>query len=152
MVRKDMPPIRIPSAKNDDQPVTRKSLYLVRDELKSEIRSHSAKTDSLSLKVDSINSKVDSLDSKIDSLELKIDSLDSRIDSLDSRIDSLDSRIDSLDLKIDWIGSKIDSRFDDIKADFHYLKLLSENDEANRRSVLEGHQLLWQRLQQNEKK
>ena len=131
MVRKDMPPIRIPSAKSGDQPATREMLYIVRDELKSEIRSHGAKTDSL-------GSKVDSLDSRIDSLELKIDSLDSRIDSLDSKIDS--------------ISSKIDSRFDDIKADFHYLKLLSENDEANRRVVLEGHQLLWQRLGQNEKK
>jgi chromosome segregation ATPase len=125
MVRKDMPPMSIPSAKEDAQPATRKMLYIVRDELKSEIRSNGSKTDSLDAKINSLDSKVDSLDLKIDSLDLKMNSLDAKIDHLDA---------------------KLDARFSEVKADFHYIKLMLENDQANRKIVLEGHQLLWQRL------
>ncbi|MBY0471680.1 hypothetical protein K2X30_10985 [bacterium] len=46
MKKKTSSAIRIPSAKNADQPATRKMLWLVRDELKSEIRSLGLKNDS----------------------------------------------------------------------------------------------------------
>lgn len=45
MAQKKLPQIKIPSAKNDDQPATRGMLRLVRDELKSEIRSLDRKMD-----------------------------------------------------------------------------------------------------------
>ena len=43
--KKKLPKIAIPSSRTEDQFATRKLLYLVRDELKSEIRSSSKKID-----------------------------------------------------------------------------------------------------------
>lgn len=45
MAKEKETPIQIPSAKSEDQPATRKALYLVRDELKSDIRSLEHKMD-----------------------------------------------------------------------------------------------------------
>lgn len=53
MAKKDSRSIRIPSAKNQDQPATRKMLSLVRDELKSEIRALDLKIESRFKAVDS---------------------------------------------------------------------------------------------------
>ena len=58
MKKSVLKPIKIPSAKSEDQLATRKMLYLVRDELRSQIQS-------LDLKVDA---KISGLDSKIENL------------------------------------------------------------------------------------
>ncbi len=46
MPKRKQPSLQIPSAQSEDQPATRKMLYLVRDELKGDIRSLEAKIES----------------------------------------------------------------------------------------------------------
>jgi len=142
MVRKDMPPIRIPSAKNDDQPATRKMLYVVRDELKSDIQS-------LSLKMDSLFHKQDA---RFDSIDSRFASVESRLESIDSKFESIDSKFESRFRTIDARFNSVDARFDELKAmiadlgaKINYTNIMLEEERSNRQSVLEGHQLLWQR-------
>jgi hypothetical protein len=123
MVRKDMPPIRIPSAKDDDQPATRKMLRLVRDELRSDIRSFGHRMDSGFLEQNS------------------------RFTSMESKFTSLDSKFFSIDAQF----AELRSQIMELVASVRYTNIMIEEERANRQSVVEGHQLLWQRQERMEK-
>ncbi len=68
MQKKKLKPIKIPSARAEDQFVTRKMLWLVRDELKSDIRA-------LDRKIGSIDSRGDSLESTIKQINVKLEEI-----------------------------------------------------------------------------
>ena len=53
MAKRENATIQIPSAKNGDQPATRRMLSLVRDELKSEIRALDRKADARFVRIES---------------------------------------------------------------------------------------------------
>ena len=94
MVKKVSKKIKIQKIKNvhsmgtptrdKDVLVTAEMLYLVRDELKADVRSS--------------NKRIDSLDKKIDSLDKK---MDSKFDLMDSKFDTMTSQIHGLALKVE---------------------------------------------------
>lgn len=117
MRKKTQPKPRIPSARNEDQPATRKLVRLVRDELKSDVRALSRKMDS------------------------RFDEVSSRFNETESRFAKVDSRFD----EIKSLFAKMDSRFDQFEAEHFRAQALLEEQYSNNRIVLEGLQALWQR-------
>jgi hypothetical protein len=143
MTQKSLPKIRIPSAKSEDQPATRKMLSLVRDELKSEIGT--------------VGRKVDRLELRFDHLEARFDGLEARFDGLENRFDGLEARLDVKFQLIDFRFNKIEKQMGDLTSAFDGMKteqiranILFEEQNANNRIVLEGLQALWQRQERIE--
>jgi chromosome segregation ATPase len=124
MAKNSSNPIRIPSARAGDQPATRKMLTLVRNELRSDIRSLERK------------------------MEARFASLDSRFTSIDSRFSSIDSRFSEIDSRF----AQQDSRFDALDSRLSRMELLLEEQNSNNRIVLEGLQALWQRQDRIERR
>ncbi len=77
--KKTNSPIKIPSAKNEDQFATRKIVFLVRGELTSEIRSQGQK----------MESGFKAVDARFDGLEARFSGIDSRFKSMDSQFEEL---------------------------------------------------------------
>ncbi|MBI4925073.1 MAG: hypothetical protein HY843_04040 [Bdellovibrio sp.] len=141
MTNKKLEKIKIPSANVEDQPATRKMLWLVRDELKSDIRSVDLKIGSLESKLES---KISALDSRINALDPK---LESKISALESK---LGSRISTLEYKTDAGFKLIGAKFEELRSDYHGMHILLEEQNSNNRIVLEGLQALWQRQEKIE--
>ena len=118
MKKASLKPIKVPSAKSGDQPATRKMLYLVRDELKSQIQS---------------------LDSKIDA---RFKEQDAKFFGIDARFSSIDARFSSMDAGF----ANIDAKIEGLTAVVHRSVLLAEEQRADNRIVLEGFQFLMQRM------
>ncbi|MEK6579963.1 MAG: hypothetical protein AABZ55_12105 [Bdellovibrionota bacterium] len=137
-------PIKIPSAKAGDQPATRGMLYLVRDELKSEIRAVHRRLDSFDSKFDNINSTLKEHSSLFGSIQDQFKSVNARFEAVDKRFDAVDARFDELE-------DKMDSKFEELKSESFRMRALFEEQNANNRIVLEGLQLLWQRRERIEK-
>lgn len=138
MNKKNLPPIRIPSAKNEDQPATRKMVRLVRDELRSEIRSLGHRTDA---RFDKVDARFNKVDARFDKMEARFDKIDARFNEMESRFNSIDSRF-----------NEMMSFFEEMRADHHRTHILLEEQHANNRIVLEGYQALWQRQSQIEQR
>jgi len=132
--------IRIPSAKSGDQPATRKMLGLVRDELKHDIRALDQKMEAGFAKIES---RFESIDSRFASIDSRFASIDSQFVSIDSRFDSMESNLESLEFKL---GSQIS----EVHALLTRMSMMMEEQKANNRIVLEGHQLLWEKYQNHE--
>ena len=111
-------------------------LVLIRDELKTDVLS--------------IRAKLESHDHRFESLERRFDSVDARFESIDHRFDSIEARFDSVDSRFDSLRLDMRAGFDEIRAEMVRLATLVEEQNANNRIVLEGHQLLWQRQERLE--
>jgi chromosome segregation ATPase len=173
---KKLEPIKIPSAKNDDQPASRKMLRLVRDELKSEVRSLSRKMDtrfeavdaqfkvidsqfkgidsqfkSIDLQFKSIDSRFKSIDAQFKSIDARFKGIDSRFDDMESRFEGIDSRFDKMDFRFQEMTGRFDSLIEEIRTDHIRTQMLLEEQHSNNRIVLEGLQALWQRQERIEK-
>ncbi|MBX3021118.1 MAG: hypothetical protein KF799_05520 [Bdellovibrionales bacterium] len=105
--------------RSEDVPVTQKMLFIVRDDLKSEIRSLDAKFDArfreLDAKFTGIDARFTSIDAKFDGIDAKFTSIDARFTSIDARFDGIDARFISIDARFDGIDARldgIDKRFD----------------------------------------
>lgn len=140
-----MPSIRIPSAEDDEQPATRKMLRLVRDELKSEIRSVGLKIESRFLQQDSTFEKIDAQFARVDA---RFAEMESRSDKMDSHFGLIAAQFTSIDGRF----SRLESQMSELIAMTRYTNLMLEEDRRNSKSVYEGHQLLWQRLDRLENK
>jgi chromosome segregation ATPase len=166
IMKKKSETLRIPSAKAGDQPATRRMLSLVRDELKSEIRTLERKMDSrfdrMESRFDGHDSRFKSIDSQFKSIDSQFKSVDSRFKNIDSQFKSIDSRFKNIDSRFINIDSQfkiVDSRFNDMEARLEEIKseqircnILLEEQNSNNRIVLEGLQALWQRQARVEEK
>lgn len=106
-----------------DVPVTQKMLYLVRDELKADIKSLEHK----------INARFEGQNSKFKSIDSRFESIDARFESIDARFESIDSKLEKL------------------TAEFHSMKLLIEEQNAKNNIVLDGLTSLFHRQDRVEK-
>jgi tetrahydromethanopterin S-methyltransferase subunit G len=61
--------------------VNQRMLYLVRDELKADIRSHDKRFDSIDRRFESIDKRFDSIDKRFDSLDAKLESRFASVES-----------------------------------------------------------------------
>ena len=77
--KKMIPSIEIPSAKTGEQFATRKELHLVRDELKSDIRS-------LELKIDG---HFNGIESRFNGIESRFNGIESRFNGIESRLEKM---------------------------------------------------------------
>lgn len=121
-IKKVKNPIKIPSAHGDDQPATRKIVWLVRDELRSDFQSLEQK-----------------MESRFTEMESRFSKIDSRFNEMEARFTSIDSRFQS-----------IESRFLSIESKLSQMMVLLEEQNSNNRIVLEGLQGLWQRQERIE--
>jgi chromosome segregation ATPase len=136
MKKKTDDSIKIPSANNEDQPASRKMLHLVRDELKSDIRTLSRKMDS----------RFSENDSKLKSIDARFNEVDARFNEVDARFNEVDAQFKQVDARF----SEMHARFDEMKADHFRTQVLLEEQHSNNRIVLEGLQGLWQRQERIE--
>lgn len=96
MVKRKTSKLRAPSAEAADQPATRRMLALVRDELRSDIR--------------------------------------------------------SVNLNLESSKSEVKSQLAEMRSQLSRMELLFEEQNANNRIALEGHQAVWQRLNRIEER
>jgi chromosome segregation ATPase len=123
--KKITPNERLPD-RSSELLVNQRMLYAVRDELKSDIRSHEKR-------FDSIDQKLESHDKRFDSIEKRFESVDKRFEAIDKRFDSVDKRFDSLDAKIDGMAEKILS-------EIHRMRSLVEEQNNRNIAVIDGYQ------------
>ena len=109
-----------------DVPATQGMLEGVRSELKSEIRSVRSEMNSRFIEV---HSKIDATSA---SLNARMDALDA---SLNARMDALDA---SLNARMDALSAKIDAQFETMNATLFRMAVLSEEQRAENRIVLEA--------------
>ncbi len=126
-------PFKIPSAKAADQPATRKMLYLVRGELRGDIKQVRAE---LSSTWDSLRSEIQSVRS-----ELKVEIQGVRTE-LKAEIHALRTELKT---DIRSLDTKMDRGFVEMRGDLQRMQILIEEQNSNNRIVLEGLQMLWQR-------
>jgi CRISPR/Cas system-associated exonuclease Cas4 (RecB family) len=124
MPKHSLPPIRVPSAKNEDQPASRKMLTLVRDELKTDIHSLERKMDAGFKEV------------RADIVQIKADIVVIKADIVVIKSDIVEIKRDVIEIKCS---------IDEIKTSGLRTQILLEEQHANNRIVLEGLQALWQR-------
>ena len=80
--------MKVPSARASEQPATRKMLWLVRDELRSEIRAS----------VRNLESKMESRFQRIDS---RFEKMDSRFETMEAKLEKMHSSIISTNLLVE---------------------------------------------------
>lgn len=131
MMKKKKTKIRIPSAKSEDQPATRKMLTLVRDELRSDIRVLGKKTDS---EFQIVKSDIKDLKSDVETLKSDVKTLKADVKTLKADVRVIKSDVGELK-----VG------FQKLESAYFRMELLFEEQNANNRIVLEGLQALWQR-------
>lgn len=149
---------KLPAARAENQPATRKLLYLVRDELRSEVRTIHQKMDTgfkdvrtefkneLAAQIGSVRTD---LDSKIGGLrtELKSEISDLRTD-LEAQISGLRAEIG--ELRTEFREMKND--LSEMKTAYTRMEILLEEQNSNNRIVLDAIQALWQRQDRIEAK
>lgn len=124
--------------KANDVPVTRKMLYIVRDELKADTRSLERKMDAQFKRVDS---RFDKMESRFDKMESRFDKVESRFNEMESRFDEVESRFDEMNSKFNGIDSRflqIEARLEKMSGDIHRIALLVEEQNAKNTFVLDG--------------
>jgi chromosome segregation ATPase len=104
--------------------INHRILWAVRDELKSDIRSH----------------------------DKRFDSHDKRFDAHDKRFDAHDKRFDELDAKMDSIANRLSSEIQKVRSDIHRVIALVEEQNNRNRAVLDGYQSLYDRQDRVEEK
>ena len=137
--------VRIPSARSEDQPASRKMLSLVRDELLKKMDSGFS---SLMGEIHGLKSENHEIKSGFHGLKSDIHGIKSEIHGIKSDIHGLKSEIHGLKSDIHDVKSEIrgfEGRFQSLEAGNSRMQLLLEEQNANNRIVLEGLQALWQR-------
>ena len=112
-----------------DVPVTQRMLYLVRDEMKADVRGLRSEMNGKFVEVESkfeqrftkidvqlapINKRFDRFDVRFDQADKKFAEIDARFDRVDKKFAEIDARFDQMDKKF----AQIDERFDRIDARF----------------------------------
>jgi chromosome segregation ATPase len=132
-------PIHIPSARREDQPVTRKLLYLVRDEIKSDTRVIVQKAVGESEK--RLDKRFQNLDGRMSGIENRMHNIEGRMESIEGRMQSIEGRMQSIEVSIQSIAVSL-SAFEN---GFARMRIENEEQHSNNRIVIEGIQALWQR-------
>jgi chromosome segregation ATPase len=137
MLKKPVPSIRIPSARAEDRPATRKHLELVRRELRSEIRALDARTEAGFHK---IQGEMQALRSELGG---EMQALRSE---LGGEIQAVRSELNGLRVEFGTFRSVLE----EIRASVSGMAINFEQQREDNRFVMEGYQLLWQRQERIE--
>ena len=121
----------IPSALSEDQPANKKIVWMVRDELQSEIRSLDRKMDA---RFNSVEARFTEIDARFSEMNARFPEIEARFQKVDARFTEIDARFDSIESKLEAMDSKINR-----------MAVLLEDQNSNNRIVLEGLRTLWER-------
>ena len=123
--------------------INQRILSAVRDELKTDIRSHDQR-------FDSIDKRFDSIDKRFESIDARLEAIDKRFESIDAKLLSHDAQFQALDKKIDSVGDRLSADIQKISAAIHRVISLVEEQENRNRAVLDGYQSLYDRQERLE--
>lgn len=135
--------------KSSDVPVTVGMLHVVRDELRSDIRSLEYKMDS---RFKDVDSQFKQVDARFEQIDARFEQIDAQFEQIDARFKQMDSRFDQMDLRFDAMASRIDSRFSDMDSRLekmlsrmYQMHSLAEEQNARNKVVMDGLNFLFDR-------
>lgn len=110
--------------KSRDIPVTLGMLHMVRDELKSDIRSLEYKMDS----------RFKDVDSRFKQMDARFNQVDARFNRVDARFDKMDARFLEMDSRL----SQMNSQMEKMMSQMHQMHSLAEEQNARNKVVMDG--------------
>jgi|GEM_PF-4300609 chromosome segregation ATPase len=117
-------------SKVDHVPVTRRHLFLVRDDLRAEMRSMDYKWEQrfkgFDLRFLAIEGKLTNMDARFGGVDHRFEQIDARFAGIDARFEQIDARFEQIDARF----AEIDARFEQINARFEQVDRRFDQMEA----------------------